>query len=172
MSPELEVIISATCGTTRVIVCRFILSVSFLLQYEHPKPAQTSIGIVALLLLALTSVSAIADDAGTPPPAQPTAKTAPDTGSPKLIPVIQIIRPTIPWLQSPEGKSGWGDIDLQHVFVPESHPWGTLGFGYTATFPTADHRVLGACKYQAGTAATLIYYGIKNWQIGGTMTQS
>ena len=90
----------------------------------------------------------------------------------KLIPVIQIIRPTVPWLQAPEGKSGLGDIDVQHVFVPESHPWGTLGFGYNATFPTADHRVLGAGKYQAGPAATLIYYRIKNWQIGGTITQS
>ena len=90
----------------------------------------------------------------------------------KLIPMTQIIRPTVPWLDSPEGKSGWGDIDLQHVFVPEPHQWGTLGFGYTFTLPTADHRVLGAGKYQAGPAATLMYYGIKNWQIGGTVTQS
>jgi hypothetical protein len=207
-----------------VITCRFILPVSFLPKYEHPEPGPAGIGIVALLLLALTSVPAIADNAVTPALQHVTAKTAPDTRPPspsklsltaqasdptapliqaqitylysdvvrdsskdarqlllepvipipptKLIPVIQIIRPTIPWLQSPEGKSGWGDIDLQHVFIPESHPWGTLGFGYTATFPTADHRVLGAGKYQAGPAATLIYYGINNWQIGGTITQS
>jgi len=90
----------------------------------------------------------------------------------KLIPITQIIRPTVPWLESPEGKSGWGDIDLQHVFIPEPHKWGTLGFGYTLTFPSADHRVLGAGKYQAGPAATMIYYGVKNWQIGGTVTQS
>jgi hypothetical protein len=90
----------------------------------------------------------------------------------KLIPMTQIIRPTVPWLDSPEGKSGWGDIDLQHVFVPEPHQWGTLGFGYTATFPTADHRVLGAGKYQTGPALTVIYYRIKNWQIGSTITQS
>ena len=90
----------------------------------------------------------------------------------KLIPMIQIVRPTVPWLDSPEGKSGWGDIALQHVFVPEPHKWGTLGFGYNFSVPSADHRVLGSGKYQAGPAATMIYYGIKNWQIGGTITQS
>jgi hypothetical protein len=89
-----------------------------------------------------------------------------------LIPITQIIRPTIPFVQEPDGKSGLADIDIQHVFVPEGHDWGTLGFGYTATLPTADHRDLGAGKYSAGPAVTLIYYGIKNWQIGGTVAQA
>jgi hypothetical protein len=89
-----------------------------------------------------------------------------------LVPMTQIIRPTVPFVQFPGGKSGLADIDIQHVFVPEGHDWGTLGFGYTATLPTADHRDLGAGKYSAGPAVTLIYYGIKNWQMGGTMAQA
>jgi hypothetical protein len=41
-----------------------------------------------------------------------------------------------------------------------------------ATFPTADHRDLRTGKYQLGPAATMIYYGVNNWQIGGTLVQS
>jgi hypothetical protein len=89
-----------------------------------------------------------------------------------LIPMTQIIRPSVPFVQFPGGKSGLADIDIQHVFVPEGHDWGTLGFGYTATLPTADHRDLGAGKYSAGPAVTLIYYGVKNWQMGGTVAQA
>ena len=51
----------------------------------------------------------------------------------KLISMTQIIRPTIPWLDTPDGRSGMGDIDIQHIFIPGHHDWGTLGFGYTAT---------------------------------------
>ena len=68
----------------------------------------------------------------------------------ELIPFVQIIRPNVPWQQAPGGKSGLGDINVEHIFVPEHHDWGTLGFGYTATVPTADHRHLGTGKYQAG----------------------
>jgi hypothetical protein len=74
----------------------------------------------------------------------------------KLIPITQIVRPTVAYLQEPDGKSGLGDIDIQHIFVPEPYSWGTLGYGYTATLPTADHRDLGDGKYQAGPAATMI----------------
>ena len=73
--------------------------------------------------------------------------------------MTQIVRPTVPFLDAPDGKSGLGDIDIQHVFVPETHDWSTLGFGYNLSFPTADHQDLGAGKYQAGPAATMIYYG-------------
>ena len=90
----------------------------------------------------------------------------------KLIPMTQIIRPNVPWLQEPDGKSGLGDINIEHIFVPEHHDWGTLGFGYTATLPSADHRDLGTGKYQAGPALTVVYYRLKNWQLGGTLTQS
>jgi hypothetical protein len=90
----------------------------------------------------------------------------------KLVPITQIIRPTVPFLDEPDGKSGLGDIAIQHVFLPEPHSWGALGFGYTATLPTADHRDLGAGKYQAGPATTIVYYGINNWQLGGTLAQS
>ena len=61
---------------------------------------------------------------------------------------------------------------LQHIFIPGHHDWGTLGFGYNAVFKTAEHRDLGSGKYQLGPAATVIYYGIENWQIGGTFTQA
>jgi hypothetical protein len=163
--------------------------------------------VIGLLLLALTSTHAAADNRPPDHPARSLTAQASDPTAPliqaqitylysdvvrdsskdarqwliepvipihptKLIPMIQIVRPTVSWLESPEGKSGWGDIALQHVFVPEPHQWGTLGFGYNFTIPSADHRVLGAGKYQAGPAATMIYYGVKNWQIGGTITQS
>ena len=90
----------------------------------------------------------------------------------KLIPLTQIIRPNVPWAQAPDGKSGLGDINIEHIFIPENHDWGTLGFGYTATLPSADHRDLGTGKYQVGPALTVIYYRLKNWQLGGTLTQS
>ncbi len=90
----------------------------------------------------------------------------------RLIPIMQIVRPTVPFLDAPNGKSGLGDIDILHVFVPKKERWGTLGYGYTATLPTADHRDLGAGKYQFGPSAAIIYYNIENWQIGATMTQS
>ncbi|MCB1704164.1 MAG: hypothetical protein KDI17_04830 [Halioglobus sp.] len=89
-----------------------------------------------------------------------------------VIPLTQIIRPSVPFLRFPGGKSGLGDVDIQHVFIPEHEGWGTAGLGYTLTLPTADHRDLGAGKYQFGPAATLIYYGFENWQLGGTITQS
>jgi hypothetical protein len=90
----------------------------------------------------------------------------------RLMPIGQIVRPTVPWLQAPNGKSGLGDINLEHVFVPKSHDWGALGFGYSLTLPTADHRELGAGKYQVGPAAVAVYYGIEHWQLGGTATQT
>lgn len=89
-----------------------------------------------------------------------------------FVPVSQIIRPTVPFLDAPDGKSGLGDISLEHVFIPANHAWGALGFGYTVTVPSADHRELGAGKYQLGPAAMVIYYGIENWQLGATFTQS
>jgi hypothetical protein len=89
-----------------------------------------------------------------------------------LGPYAQIIRPGISYLELPGGESGLGDLGLQHVFVPRHHEWGTLGFGYTATLPTAEHSDLGQGKYQLGPAMTMIYYGIKNWQIGATVAQS
>jgi hypothetical protein len=90
----------------------------------------------------------------------------------KWVPIEQIVRPTVPFLDAPDGKSGLGDIDILHIVIPEPHDWGALGFGYQATLPTADHRDLGAGKYQLGPAATVIYYGVKNWQMGGTITQT
>lgn len=90
----------------------------------------------------------------------------------RVVPVTQIVRPSVPFLDAPDGKSGLGDISLEHVFLPANHSWGAFGVGYTATVPTADHRDLGAGKYQLGPAAMIIYYGIENWQIGATITQS
>ena len=88
----------------------------------------------------------------------------------RLIPITQIIRPTVPFAQVPGGKSGLGDVNIEHVFIPEPTASGTVGFGYTVTLPTADHRELGAGKYQAGPAATLIYYGILRRIIVGGQT--
>lgn len=79
----------------------------------------------------------------------------------ELLPIAQIIRPTVPFQDAPDGKSGLGDINLEHMFLPEPEDWGALGFGYTLTLPTADHRDLGAGKYQLGPATTIVYYGIK-----------
>jgi hypothetical protein len=86
--------------------------------------------------------------------------------------MVQIIRPTFAFLDVPDGSRGFGDINVEHIFIPKKHAWGTLGFGYTATLPTANHSDLGGDKYQLGPASTIIYYGIKNWQIGGTVAQS
>ncbi|MDH3830041.1 MAG: hypothetical protein OEU48_00100 [Gammaproteobacteria bacterium] len=58
----------------------------------------------------------------------------------RLVPMTQIIRPTLAWLDLPDGKSGFGDIEIQHVVVPENHDWGTLGFGYTATWAQVNTR--------------------------------
>ena len=90
----------------------------------------------------------------------------------EVVPINQIIRLSVPFLDVPDGKSGLGDISLEEVFIPADHHWGTYGLGYTATFPTAQHRDLGAGKYQFGPAVMIIYYGIENWQIGATLTQS
>lgn len=45
----------------------------------------------------------------------------------KFGPLAQIIRPTASYLNVPDGRSGFGDLDLQHVFVPEKFSWGTIG---------------------------------------------
>lgn len=66
----------------------------------------------------------------------------------------------------------FGNIVIEHIFIPKKYAWGTLGFGYTTTFPTASHSDLGGDKYQLGPAATMIYYGIDSWQVGGTVAQS
>lgn len=87
-------------------------------------------------------------------------------------PWAQILRPTVPFVDVPDGRSGLGDIQLQHVFVPEKFSWGTIGYGYTATLPTAQHRELGQGKYQLGPALTVVCYGVRNWQLGATVTQS
>lgn len=93
---------------------------------------------------------------------------------PKLehFPVKQILRPTVPVLKLPDGTSGMGDINMLHLFIPDLEDWGSWGLGYTFTFPTATDDELGSGKWQVGPAATATYYGIKNWQFGGIVSNT
>jgi len=84
----------------------------------------------------------------------------------------QVIRPTLPFFKLPDGTSGLGDINLVHLFIPDLKHWGSWGLGYTFTAPTAVEDELGQGKWQIGPAASLLYYGIKNWQLGGLVTNT
>ena len=87
-------------------------------------------------------------------------------------PLPQIVRPIVPFIDVPDGSSGLGDISWDHIFVPRHYDWGTLGYGYIATLPTATHPDSGSGKYLLGPAATGIYYGFRNWQLGALVSQS
>jgi hypothetical protein len=75
----------------------------------------------------------------------------------KKIPVEQVMRVTLPFITTPgPGRiSGLGDINYFDLFVPKPRPWGILGAGFTAVFPTASDDELGAGKYQPGPAGTV-----------------
>ena len=83
-------------------------------------------------------------------------------------PVAQILRPSLPILTTPgpDRVTGLGDFAFFDVFVPDHYPWGSWGLGVTAVFPTATDDRLGAGKWQLGPAATLLFQGIENLQLG------
>ena len=89
----------------------------------------------------------------------------------RVIPVEQVLRMTVPYLTSPgpDRKSGLGDVDFLDVFVPHPTPKDVFGIGFTLTMPTASDSRLGSGSWQIGPAATWVYYGIENWQIGGIL---
>ena len=83
-------------------------------------------------------------------------------------PVAQVLRLSIPILTTPnpDRVTGLGDIGFFDVFVPDHYPWGSWGVGVTVVFPTATDDSLGAGKWQLGPAATLLFQGIENLQLG------
>ena len=83
-------------------------------------------------------------------------------------PVAQVLRPSLPILTTPgpDRVTGLGDFAFFDVFVPDHYPWGSWGLGVTAAFPTATDDRLGAGKWQLGPAATLLFHGIENLQLG------
>jgi hypothetical protein len=86
-----------------------------------------------------------------------------------IIPVSQILRLTVPVVTTagPDRKTGLGDTTFVDLFVANPAQWGIWGLGYTLVAPTAANDDLGQGKWQLGPAATTMYYGLQDWQIGG-----
>ena len=86
-----------------------------------------------------------------------------------IIPVSQILRLTVPVVTTagPDRKTGLGDTTFVDLFVANPAQWGIWGLGYTLVAPTAANDDLGQGKWQLGPAATTMYYGLQDWQLGG-----
>ena len=86
-------------------------------------------------------------------------------------PLSQVMRLTVPVITTPgpNRKTGLGDISFFDLFVPKPHSWGMWGAGVTMVTPTASNDELGQGKWQLGPAATLVYYKVPNWQLGGVI---
>jgi hypothetical protein len=98
---------------------------------------------------------------------------------PRLLGIAHVFRLTVPVPTTPEPfrDTGLGDINFIDLMVPKARSWGIWGFGYTLTLPTSSSESLtngdsaltthSSATWQLGPAATVMYYGIENWQIGG-----
>jgi hypothetical protein len=86
-------------------------------------------------------------------------------------PIGQIIRPSLPLIESPgpDRVTGLGDLTIFDVFLPRRFSWGALGAGPVFVFPTATDDRLGQGKWQLGPAAALIYQAIPHVQIGAIL---
>jgi hypothetical protein len=87
----------------------------------------------------------------------------------KRFPIGQILRPSIPLATTtpgPDRTTGFGDISLFDIFLPERFSWGAVGVGPVFVFPTASDDRLGAGKWQAGPAAAVLYEAIPHLQLG------
>jgi len=87
----------------------------------------------------------------------------------RLIPRSQILRFTAPLITTagPGRKTGLGDIAFVDLLVSDPTRWWIWGLGVSAVAPTASSDELGQGKWQLGPAATLVYYRIPDWQLGG-----
>lgn len=87
----------------------------------------------------------------------------------KRMPIEQVLRLTVPYITTPDPnrESGIGDISVFDMFVPDPNPTDVFGIGFTMTIPTASDSELGSGSWQIGPAASWLFYGVKNWQIGG-----
>lgn len=86
-----------------------------------------------------------------------------------LIPRSQVLRFTLPVITTagPRRRTGLGDLAVVDLLVSNSTPWGVWGLGASAVAPTASNDELGQGKWQLGPAATLVYYKVPGWQLGG-----
>jgi hypothetical protein len=86
----------------------------------------------------------------------------------ELVPVDQVIRLTVPLITSPkpDRETGIGDVSLFDILVASPESWGIWGIGPVLVADSASDDKLGSGKWQLGPAATVMYYGVKNWQIG------
>ena len=71
----------------------------------------------------------------------------------------------IPSTPNPDGKTGFGDIDLFDLYTM-NELWGRWGVGLSFVFPTASSENLGQGKWQIGPAIALMYTGIQNLVFG------
>ena len=67
---------------------------------------------------------------------------------------------------NPGRVSGFGDTSLLDIIISPAHTWGIWGAGAVLVIPTAEHDELGDGKWELGPAATFMFYGVKNWQMG------
>jgi hypothetical protein len=83
----------------------------------------------------------------------------------------QIVRLDIEFVSAGSDHSGFGDIALQHVFIPDKKKWGSWGIGYSFVFPTGKTPNVGSGKWQIGPAFSVIYSKVKHWQFGTVIFQ-
>jgi hypothetical protein len=84
----------------------------------------------------------------------------------------QIVRLDIEFVSAGSDHSGFGDIALQHVFIPDKKKWGSWGIGYSFVFPTGKTPNVGSGKWQIGPAFSVIYSKVKHWQFGTVIINS
>ncbi|HXK22193.1 MAG TPA: hypothetical protein VMS55_05890 [Myxococcota bacterium] len=92
-----------------------------------------------------------------------------------LLPLVQLIRPTLQVVTAPTGvrsqtRTSLGDLPIFDLAVlpwPDRKKTGLLmGVGPLFVFPTATHREAGQGSWQAGPAFAAIYKGIPGLLIG------
>jgi hypothetical protein len=98
-----------------------------------------------------------------------------------LVPVEELIRPTLKVVTVPNGKgtsttTGLDDMQLFDLFqIPWPNPAETdfrWGIGPYMIFPTSSSNRIGQSAWQAGPAAGFAYRGIKGLNISGLLQQA
>jgi hypothetical protein len=77
-----------------------------------------------------------------------------------------IVRPALPVITTPNGRTALGDLSALDIFFVVDQPTLRFGIGPSVVLPTATYRPAGQGLWQLGPAAALVYSGQKGLVLG------
>jgi len=78
----------------------------------------------------------------------------------------EIVRPAIPIITTPDGRTALGDLGGLDLFFVVDQPTLRFGIGPAVVLPTATYRPAGQGLWQAGPAAAVVYTGQQGLLLG------